>query len=123
MSKSKAKGRRVEHLVVALHAAVGVRAERVPLSGSLGGKYSDDVDLPYGKGEVKARKGGEGFKVLEGWMKACAALFLKRDRQPFLVVLTQDAYTDLVRRAYGDVEGLAVRRTVSHVVSPKPEDA
>lgn len=101
MSKSKDKGRRAEHAVVALHTAVGVEAERVPLSGSLGGKYSDDVDLPYGKAEVKARKTGSGFKTLEGWMKTCAALFLKRDRAPFLVVLTQDAYVDLVKRAYG----------------------
>lgn len=100
MSKSKDKGRRAEHFVVALHTNVGVEAERVPLSGSLGGKYSDDVVLPFGRGEVKARKNGEGFKTLEGWMKDCAALFLKRDRQPCLVVLTQEAYVDLVRRAF-----------------------
>jgi Holliday junction resolvase len=100
VSKSKDKGRRAEHDIVNRHLALGVTAERVPLSGSLGGKYSDDVDLPYGKGEVKARKNGEGFKTIETWMKTCAALFLKRDRVAPLVVLTWDAYADLVRRAY-----------------------
>jgi hypothetical protein len=109
VSKSKAKGRRAEHFIVAMHRTVGVPAERVPLSGSLGGKYSDDIDLPYGKGEVKARKNGEGFKTIEAWMKDCQALFLKRDRQPPLVVLTADTYIDLVSKAYGTLQPTATQ--------------
>jgi hypothetical protein len=100
-NRPKNKGRAAEHAVVKLHTDLGVAAKRVPLSGVLGGEFSDDVDLPYGKGEVKARKGGEGWKTLAKWMKACPVMFLKEDRKPPLVVLTWDLYANLVQRAYG----------------------
>lgn len=101
MNAPKAKGRRAEHAIVKLHTDLGVEASRVPLSGVLGGVFSDDVDLPYGKGEVKARASGSGWKTLAKWMKACPVMFLKEDRKPPLVVLTWPAYADMVQRAYG----------------------
>lgn len=101
MNKPKDKGRRAEHAVVKLHTDLGVAAKRVPLSGVLGGEWSDDIDLPYGKGEVKARANGAGWKTLATWMKACPVMFLKEDRKLPLVVLTWDAYAKLVQKAYG----------------------
>lgn len=96
MSKSKAKGTRVENLIVKLHTDIGVEAERMPLSGSLGGKYSDDVLIAGTvRAEVKARKDGAGFKVLETWMKGCPLMFLKRDRQEPMIVMTASLYKEL----------------------------
>jgi hypothetical protein len=112
MSKSKAKGTRAENHIVKLHADLGVEAERMPLSGSLGGKYADDVVLPYGRGEVKARRDAAGWQTLKKWMKGCASMFLKEDRVPPLVVLRWDIYADLVQRAYG----VAVSEPVSDEV-------
>jgi Holliday junction resolvase len=102
MSKSKAKGTRVENLIVKLHTDLGIEAERMPLSGSLGGKYSDDVLIAGDcRAEVKARKNGEGFKTLEGWMKDCKLMFLKRDRQPPLVVMTAEQYKLMAQKMWG----------------------
>jgi len=113
MSKARAKGRRVEHLVVALHTDIGVEAERMPLSGSLGGKYRDDVLIAGTvRAEVKARKNGEGFKVLETWMKDCPLLFLKRDRVAPMVVMTAELYQELAKARWGiDTSG-----HLSHIV-------
>ena len=97
----KAKGRRAEHRVVKLHTDLGIPASRVPMSGVLGGVFSDDVDLPYGKGEVKARKNAAGWKTLKTWMKTCQAMFLLEDRTLPLVVLPWEVYADLVRHKYG----------------------
>ncbi len=69
---SRDKGARREREIVALHKAIGVYAEKVPLSG--GTRYqgnATDVDVyPQGKDgaplccEIKARANGEGFKTL-----------------------------------------------------------
>lgn len=102
MSRSKDKGRRAEHAIVALHTAIGVEAERMPLSGSLGGKYRDDVLIAGTvRAEVKSRKNGEGFKTLEAWMKDCPLLFLKRDRVAPMVVMTAALYQQLAQAAWG----------------------
>ena len=92
---SRDKGQRRERQIVALHLDMGVKAERVPLSGA--SKYRGngaDVDV-YALGpdaaplvsEVKARASGEGFTTLERWLGEFDALFLVRDRAEPLVVL------------------------------------
>ncbi len=96
MSRSqRRKGVERERALVNLHRKLGVHAERVPLSGAAryqGGVHDVDV-YPYGLdagalvGEVKARKNGEGFKTIEGWLAENDLLFLWRDRQQPLVVL------------------------------------
>jgi hypothetical protein len=77
MSKlSRDKGTRIEREIVAAHEALGIKAERVPLSGA--SRYQgngSDVDV-YAFGpdgaplvcEVKARASGEGFATLERWL-------------------------------------------------------
>ena len=100
-NKPKDRGRRAEHRVVKLHADVGVEAKRVLGSGVFGGAFSDDIDLPYGKGEVKMRKGATGWKTLKTWMKDCEAMFLLEDRTLPLVVLPWAVYADFVQRLYG----------------------
>ena len=74
MSKaSRDKGARAERELVSLHGVIGVKAERVPLSGAsrYQGNGSDvDVDS-FGPdaaplvSEVKARASGEGFTTIE----------------------------------------------------------
>jgi hypothetical protein len=108
----KLKGNRVERGVVELHNEYKrIRAQRVPLSGAVethpgdieifidgpinpGEKSKPTIEL---RGEVKSRKSGSGFKVLEGWLGTNDFLFLKRDRQPYLVVLTQEVYQKLMK--------------------------
>lgn len=70
----------------------------MPLSGAVGGEFSNDVILPNGKRvEVKARK--DGFKELYRWIQdereKPDMLALKADRKPWLVVITLDEYMRL----------------------------
>jgi Holliday junction resolvase len=102
VSRAKDKGRRAEHAIVKLHTDLGIEAERMPLSGSLGGKYKDDVLIANTvRAEVKSRKSGEGFKTLETWMKDCPIMFLKRDRVAPLVVMTAAMYAELALARWG----------------------
>ncbi len=103
---SRDKGNRRERQVVALHHGLGMRAERVPLSGS--SRYQGngaDIDIyPWSRdgpplvGEVKARANGEGFKTLEKWLGENDMLFLVRDRQEPMVVLPWATWERLLKR-------------------------
>lgn len=92
--RSRDKGLRREREFVRLHTALGIHAERVPLSGAAGGSFSGDIDVyVFGRdeaplvGEIKARANGKGFKTLEGWVADNDLLFLRRDRaEPMVVV-------------------------------------
>lgn len=104
MSKfSRDKGARRERELVAAHREIGVKAERVPLSGAVGGRFSGDVDI-YVHGpeaapwvtEAKARANGAGFKQIRDWLGDNDALFLKEDRQPLLVVLPWERWAELI---------------------------
>jgi hypothetical protein len=83
------KGNRIERELVERHKALGVHAERYPLSGASRFRGSGhDLDL-YVCGrdeapfvcEVKARKSGAGFTTLERWLGEYDALFLRRRPQ------------------------------------------
>ena len=97
-SSSKRKGYRVERELVLRHREAGIPCERVPLSGAVGGSYSGDLVIA-GQfcGEVKARKNGSGFKVIEDWLGDNDALFLRRDRQSPLVAISWETYVDLMK--------------------------
>lgn len=96
--KSRTKGQRVEREAIALIRSFGGDAERVPLSGAAGGRYADDIviylDAGDFRGEVKARKDGQGFARLYDWMESapCGMFALNED----LTVLDQDAFQILV---------------------------
>lgn len=97
---SRDKGARIEREIVALHRALGIHAERVPLSGACGGSFAGDVIIPgIGTVEVKCRAGGAGFKTIESWLGDNAALFLRRDRQSPLIVLPWATWERLVTPA------------------------
>jgi Holliday junction resolvase len=101
---SRDKGARIEREIVALHAELGVKAERVPLSGAQRYRGNGaDIDV-YAFGseaaplvsEVKARASGEGFALLERWLGDADALFLRRDRAEPLVVLPWRVWSQLL---------------------------
>jgi Holliday junction resolvase len=104
---SRDKGARRERQVVEMHREMGVKAERVPLSGAMRFRNTEKTDVDvYARGaqeapfvtEVKARAGGEGFVTLERWLGENDALFLIRDRASPLVVLPWDRWAELLKR-------------------------
>ena len=103
---SRQKGPRIEREVVERHKAVGVHAERYPLSGSAPGRHGGaDVDVyAFGRdeaplvGEVKGRKGGQGFTTIERWLGDNDVLFLRRDRSEPLVLVPWSTWVRLIKR-------------------------
>lgn len=118
---SRDKGARRERQLVQMHTAMGIPAERMPLSGAQ--KYRGngaDVDVTAIPGadpwecEVKARASGEGFVTLERWLGENDALFLIRDAEapfqpapPPLVVLPWARWAELLQALRAKPEGAA----------------
>jgi Holliday junction resolvase len=86
---SRQKGNRVERALVHALREAGFAAERVPLSGSVGGRYLGDISVPLlgldRTVEVKAR--AHGFQQLYAWLEARDILIVRADRREPLVVL------------------------------------
>jgi Holliday junction resolvase len=90
MGKSQRdKGLRHERFLVRYLQEMGFAAERIPLSGSAGGRFSADVSLPLlgvdRRVEVKAR--ANGFRELYRWLDGADLLVIRADRCKPLVVL------------------------------------
>lgn len=94
-AKHRQKGDRAEREVVERHKKLGIKAERYPLSGASRFRGSGhDVDI-YAFGtneaplvaEVKSRKTGAGFSMLERWLAEYDILFLRRNNADPMVVL------------------------------------
>ena len=95
--RSRDKGNRIERELVDLHHALGIGAERVPLSGAAGGSFTGDLRVEgIGVAEVKARGDGGGFVTIEKWLGDNDVLFLRRDRRKPLVVLPWNTYAKLI---------------------------
>lgn len=97
----RTKGLRVEREIVAMHQAMGVHAERVPLSGAAGGSYKGDVIIEFSasvrlRAEVKSRNEGQGFALLQRWLADNDMLIVKEDRKEPLVVLPWETYRKLI---------------------------
>ena len=79
----KRKGNRVEYKIVKLFEKEGYRARRQPISGAILGLPHDVVVKIKGLGElnieVKARKGGAGFKTINKWIGSAHLLALVED--------------------------------------------
>src|SRR4051794_7103893 len=105
--RHRLKGDRIEREIVELHGAMGIRAERYPLSGASRFRGSGhDVDIYlFGAdeapitAEVKARKDGAGFVTLENWIGEYDALFLRKDRTDPMVLIPWRGWAQLVERA------------------------
>ena len=108
MSRSQRdKGARAEREIVDRHKALNISAERYPLSGASRFRGSGhDVELYlFGRdaaplvAEVKSRKNGSGFTLLEKWLGNYGALFLRRNRADPLVVLPWSTWVTLLEKA------------------------
>ena len=107
-AKSKIRGYNHEISVRDKHIAAGISCERVPLSGSMGGKYAGDLCVPSVEHrefilECKARRNGSGFKMIEQWMEGKDILFMRRNHQEDLVVVPMNIYLRLMQAYYADV--------------------
>jgi hypothetical protein len=86
--RPRRKGNERERNLVRILQAAGFAATRVPLSGSVGGRFRGDVSTPLlGRDltvEVKARK---RFAQLYDWIDGADVLVLQGDREQPLVVV------------------------------------
>jgi hypothetical protein len=104
-NRSKQKGDRREREVVEALRTLSplIQAQRVPLSGAAGGKFSGDVRIEAGgqffTAEVKARRDGDGWKKLAGWLADHDLLFLIADRKAPLVAMPWGMFAWLMREA------------------------
>jgi Holliday junction resolvase len=105
-ARHRRKGDRIEREVVDAHRALGIHAERYPLSGASRFRGSGhDVDI-YALGpdeaplttEVKGRRSGAGFVTIETWLGEYDALFLRRNNADPLVVLPWRVWARLLER-------------------------
>jgi Holliday junction resolvase len=103
-AKHRRKGDRIERELVERHRALGIHAERYPLSGASHFRGSGhDLDC-YVFGaeeaplvcEVKARQNGAGFVTLEKWLGGYDALFLRRNNADPLVLIPWRLWARLV---------------------------
>jgi hypothetical protein len=86
--RSRAKGDRIEREIVSRHAAIGIKAERYPLSGGSRfrgsghdiGIYAFGTDAAPLVAEVKSRRSGAGFVTLEKWLGEYDCLFLSSEQ-------------------------------------------
>ena len=104
--KHRQKGDRTEREIVELHRSIGVHAERYPLSGASRFRnsghdvdlYLDGKDAAPSVAEVKARKNGAGWTVIERQLGDFDALFLKSNNKPPLIVLPWRMWAQLLAR-------------------------
>ncbi len=96
-NRQKDKGNRVENQMVRLLLDADIPAQRIPLSGQVGGLFSGDIRIAENyTAEVKARKNGEGFATIQRWLGENDFLFLKQDRKPPFVVMNWKLFTTLL---------------------------
>ena len=95
---SRDKGYRAENELVHFFLDHGIDAKRVPLSGGAPG-FRGDILIPelfYAPSEVKCRE--DNPKRLWEWLVNNDALFLKRNRYPWLVVMVAEDMIALWKR-------------------------
>ena len=108
-ARHRRKGDRIERELVESHRALGIPAERYPLSGASHFRDSGhDIDLyVFGKdeaplaAEVKARKNGGGFVQLERWLGQFDLLALRRNNADPIIVLPWRIWAQLINRVAG----------------------
>jgi len=100
-NKPRRKAGREERALVAILQKAGFAAERVPLSGSVGGKYSGDISVPLLGIDrvVEVKQRARGFRKLYGWLQNRDLLILRADRAPPLVVVPLALAIEVARRA------------------------
>lgn len=103
-NKNKSKGTYHEKWFERWFQSLGIEAERVPLSGALGGKYRGDLWVTLGRrlvAEIKYRDKSNfpnPFKVLE---ERDIALYKRKTGKPqTLVIMSGDMFAELLGEHY-----------------------
>lgn len=108
MGKSQRdKGARIERKIVAYLEDRGIAAERVPLSGAMGGSFAGDILLKDHNQvlEVKGRnKDGVFWRTAEKFLADNYGLVLIEDRQEPLVMLRLDDLCVLLLKHQADAD-------------------
>ena len=98
---SRQKGDRAEREVVHILQEAGIAAERIPLSGSAGGRFASDVLVPvFGHDrriEVKCK--ADGFALIYRWLVNRYGLVLRADRSEPLIVIRLRDFAELAIKA------------------------
>jgi len=107
MSASKDKGRRLENQVVTLLVEKGIAAERIPLSGSLGGKYGADVvigSVDNQKARIECKNRESLGDYLWDWLAQGGSdyLVIKKNQKKPLILMDFDHFVDLLRNQKED---------------------
>jgi hypothetical protein len=97
----KAKGARFEREVVQLLQALGIAAERVPLSGAVktSRRFNHDVSCPI-RGidqRIEAKRRARAFITIDKMLGGNFALIVRDDRSRPLVVMTLETFAELAR--------------------------
>tara|TARA_R110002126_G_scaffold284837_2_gene434788 strand:+ start:363 stop:704 length:342 start_codon:yes stop_codon:yes gene_type:complete len=95
MGKSQRdKGARVERKVLKLFTDAGYQGKRIGFLPQMGIPVLGDLLIGGKTFEVKARKNGEGFKMLHNWLGENYALVLVADGKEPLIVQTFSEWTN-----------------------------
>jgi hypothetical protein len=107
--RSRDKGARVERNMVAKLEEIGIKAQRVPLSGGVGGVKPDDelavqfrddllckLEFWLFRAEVKARASADGWTTVKKWLGQSDMLLLVENRKEPLVVLPWHSFDQIV---------------------------
>lgn len=107
----KQKGDRYERDRVNALQALGIFAERVPMSGAAGGSYDEDliVAVQNEDWKVQCKVKNDRFGNFYEWLKTARAVFFKRDRDKTLVVMTFDDFARLARLSQNSISAMQSR--------------
>jgi Holliday junction resolvase len=89
-ARHRQKSGREERMLVGIAQDAGFAAERVPLSGSVGGqRFAGDIVFPLLGRDlcVESKVRGHGFRQLYAWLQNRDALIIRADRHEPLVVV------------------------------------
>jgi hypothetical protein len=95
------KGSRFERALVRYLQEAGFAAERMPLSGSAGGKFSGDISVPILGIDrcVEAKILGNGFRRIYGWLEGRDFLIVRADRQEPVVIIPLRLAAEIAKAA------------------------
>ena len=102
VNRNKQKGSRFEKQVVDIAKKHGLEAQKVPLSGSAQGIFSNDVHIKIGRErwELECKKRANGFKFLYEHLDGADALIVGADRKKPLAVIDLDDFLNLLNLAH-----------------------
>jgi Holliday junction resolvase len=101
-ARHRQKAGREERMLVGIARDAGYAAERVPLSGSVGGqRFSGDIVFPLLGRDlcIESKVRANGFRELYSWMRGRDILIVRADRREPLVIVPLKLALEIARAA------------------------